>query len=186
MKRTLILAGILCIALVPGCGQESNRESAEKPMDHEADEVESVGISEAPAGEVPEEGVKTDAYRQVARPDQERTASKRGATPVVVGDANFETEVLKSDVPVVVDFWAPWCKPCLIAAPVLERMAAEYAGRLKVCKLDVDKGRQTAMRYRIRSIPTVNFYKNGKVVDQIIGVTPNYEQELRKKIESHL
>jgi len=93
---------------------------------------------------------------------------------------------LKSDVPVIVDFWAPWCRPCLMAAPVLEKMAQEYQVRLKVCKLNVDEGRQTAIKYGIQSIPTLNIYKDGEVIDQIIGVTPNYESDLKKKIEPHL
>jgi thioredoxin 1 len=94
--------------------------------------------------------------------------------------------VLESDIPVMVDFWAPWCRPCLIAAPVLEKMAGEFAGRLKVCKLNVDQARSTAMKYGIRSIPTLIIYKDGKVVDQIVGVSPDYEAQLRRKIESHL
>jgi len=106
--------------------------------------------------------------------------------PINVGDEDFEREALKSNIPVVVDFWAPWCGPCLMAAPVLEKIAQEYQGRLKVCKLNVDEGRQTAMKYGIMSIPTLNIYKNGEVVDQIIGVTPSYESDIKKKIEPHL
>jgi thioredoxin 1 len=106
--------------------------------------------------------------------------------PIDVGDEDFEREVLKSNVPVVVDFWAPWCGPCHMAAPVLEKIAQEYQGRVKVCKLNVDVGGQTATQYGIMSIPTLNIYKNGKVVDQIIGVTPSYESDLKKKIEPHL
>ncbi|MBN2093111.1 thiol reductase thioredoxin, partial [candidate division KSB1 bacterium] len=71
-------------------------------------------------------------------------------------------------------------------APVLEKIAKEYQGRLKVCKLNVDEARQTAVRYNIRSIPTLNFYKQGELVDQMIGVTRNYEFDLKQKIESHL
>ncbi len=101
-------------------------------------------------------------------------------------DANFEQEVLKSEIPVLVDFWAEWCGPCRMAAPVLGKLASEYKGQLKVCKLNVDQGRQTAIKHGIMNIPTLNIYKDGEMVDQIIGVTPSYESDLKKKIEPHL
>jgi len=109
-----------------------------------------------------------------------------GNGPIAVNDESFETEVLQSDVPVLVDFWAPWCGPCLMAAPVLEKIAKEYRGRLKVCKLNVDEARRTAIEHRIMSIPTLHIFKSGQVVDQIIGVTPNYESDLKRKIQPHL
>ena len=109
-----------------------------------------------------------------------------GNGPIAVNDESFETEVLQSDVPVLVDFWAPWCGPCLMAAPVLEKIATEYRGRLKVCKLNVDEARRTAIEHRIMSIPTLHIFKSGQVVDQIIGVTPNYESDLKRKIQPHL
>ncbi len=108
------------------------------------------------------------------------------AKPIQVTDADFETQVLKSDMPAVVDYWAPWCGPCLMAAPVLEKIAGEYEGRLKVCKLNVDEHRQIAINYGIMSIPTLHIFKDGQLVDQITGVTPNYEADLKKKIEPHL
>jgi thioredoxin 1 len=103
-----------------------------------------------------------------------------------ITDADFESQVLESDVPVLVDFWAEWCAPCRMAGPVLEKIAQEYDGRLKVCKLNVDDGRQTAIKYRIMSIPALHIFKDGMVVGQITGVTPNYESDLKKKIEPHL
>jgi thioredoxin 1 len=103
-----------------------------------------------------------------------------------VNDDNFEAEVLRSDVPAVVDFWAQWCAPCLMAAPVLEKIAREYEGKLKVCKLNVDEARQTAIDNGIMSIPALHIFKDGQLVGQIVGVTPNYESDLKKKIEPHL
>jgi thioredoxin 1 len=106
--------------------------------------------------------------------------------PIEVTDADFEGQVVKSDIPVVVDYWAPWCGPCKMAAPVLEKIAGEYSGKLKVCKLNIDEHRDTAIKYGIMSIPTLHIFKDGQVVEQVIGVTPNYEASLKKKIESHL
>ncbi len=105
---------------------------------------------------------------------------------VEVTDENFESEVLGADVPVLVDYWAPWCGPCRMAAPVLEKIADEYDGRLKVCKMNVDENREVASGYRIMSIPTLQLFKNGELVDQVIGVTPNYESDLKRKVEPHL
>ena len=103
-----------------------------------------------------------------------------------VTDDSFETEVLESEVPVLVDYWAPWCGPCRMAAPVLEKIAGEYEGRLKVCKVNVDENREVATRQRIMSIPTMFLFKDGDVVDQITGVTPNFESDLKKKIDPHV
>lgn len=84
-------------------------------------------------------------------------------------DANFKQEVLESKLPVLIDFWATWCAPCRIIAPIVEELSREYDGKLKVCKLDVDSNQNTAIEYGIRSIPTLLFFKNGTVVGQIIG-----------------
>ncbi|MCC6712782.1 MAG: thioredoxin [Candidatus Dadabacteria bacterium] len=94
-----------------------------------------------------------------------------------LSDANFETEVIKSETPVLVDFWAPWCGPCRAIAPSIEEISASYAGRLKVGKLNVDENQQTTMKFGIRSIPTLIVFKGGQAVEQIIGAVPKGEIE---------
>lgn len=92
-------------------------------------------------------------------------------------DGNFEPEILKSDVPAMVDFWAPWCGPCHVIAPVIEELAKEYAGRLKVAKMNVDENPSTPSRYGIRGIPTVIIFKDGQVFDQIVGAVSKSKVE---------
>ena len=87
-----------------------------------------------------------------------------------VADADFEEEVLKSDIPIIVDFWAEWCGPCKMIGPILEDLAPEYDGRAKILKLNVDENRQTAMKYGIMSIPTMLFFKDGSVIEQLVGI----------------
>jgi thioredoxin 1 len=88
---------------------------------------------------------------------------------IEVTDASFENDVLKSDIPVLVDFWAVWCAPCRMIAPIVEELAAEKEGTLKVAKVDVDNNPEIAMKFGIRSIPTLMIFKDGQVVDQMIG-----------------
>jgi thioredoxin 1 len=102
-------------------------------------------------------------------------------SPMELNDGNFESEVLKSDLPVLVDFWATWCGPCRMVGPVVEEIAKDYEGKLKVGKLNVDENSQTAVQYGIMSIPSLLFFKGGKVIDQIIGAVP--KQHFVEKID---
>jgi thioredoxin 1 len=92
-----------------------------------------------------------------------------------VSDASFEGDILKSEVPVLVDFWAPWCGPCRSVAPIVDDLANEYAGKLKVAKINVDESTEVAMRYQITSIPTFIVFKNGEVADRALGALPRSE-----------
>ena len=101
-----------------------------------------------------------------------------------VTDADFAQEIEQHDGLAMVDFWAGWCAPCKMIAPTVEALAQEYAGRLKVAKLDVDASPQTPMKFRVRSIPTLLFFKNGQLVDQVVGAVG--KSQLTSKIEQHL
>jgi thioredoxin 1 len=103
---------------------------------------------------------------------------------VAVDDVNFKEEVLNSDIPALVDFWAEWCAPCLMVAPVLKEIAKEYKEKLKVCKVNVDNAPNTASKYGIMSIPTLAIFKNGKVVDKVVGALP--KAELEPTIKRHI
>ena len=104
--------------------------------------------------------------------------------PMEMTDTNFQQEVLSSDRPVLVDFWAEWCGPCKMIAPIVEELAHEYDGKLKVGKVDVDSNQQVSMQFGVRSIPTLLIFKSGKVVEQVIGAVP--KRLLAEKIAKHL
>lgn len=106
------------------------------------------------------------------------------AKPIELTDDNFENEVVQSNVPVLVDFWAVWCGPCKMVAPVVEDIAKEYDGKVKVGKLDVDHNRQTAAKYSIRSIPTLLVFKGGDVVETVVGALP--KAQIVEKVAKHI
>jgi len=104
--------------------------------------------------------------------------------PIEVDDASFEQKVLKAKVPVLVDFWAPWCRPCLMAAPALEELAGEYADKITFAKVDVDQNAQTAAKYGIMAIPNLVIFKNGEPVSNIVGYQP--KEKLKKSLDAVL
>ena len=104
---------------------------------------------------------------------------------IIIGtNLNFDKEVLQSSLPVLVDFWAPWCGPCRMISPILDEIADEYVGRFKIVKMNTDENQDTAMKYGIMSIPTLVIFKNGEVVDGMIGAVP--KKMLKELLEKHL
>jgi len=101
-----------------------------------------------------------------------------------VTDQNFEEKVIKSPLPVLVDLWAPWCGPCRMVAPVVEKLSEKYKGKVNFCRLNIDENPQTASKYKIMAIPTLMFFKNGEAIDTVVGAVP--ERALQPKIDEIL
>ena len=112
-----------------------------------------------------------------------KTTAHSGAL-VEITDANFDSDVLKSDKPVLVDFWAAWCGPCRAIAPIVEELAGEYQGKVTVGKMDVDRNGATPMRYKVTGIPTLLVFKGGQVVEQIVGYKP--KEVLTQALNKHI
>ena len=110
--------------------------------------------------------------------------SKTMTKPIVVDAATFDQTVLQSKTPVLVDFWAPWCRPCIMAAPVLEELVDEYAGRMTIAKLDIDQNGEIAAKYGIMAIPNLIIFKNGQPLSQIVGYKP--KAELKRALDAAL
>ncbi len=104
--------------------------------------------------------------------------------PITVDDGSFEQAVLQSKMPVLVDFWAAWCRPCLMVAPILDVLVEEYSGRVSIARLDVDQNPKTAARYGIMSIPTLLIFKKGEPISQIVGFRP--KEELKRSLDAAL
>ena len=104
--------------------------------------------------------------------------------PIVIDDSSFDQTVLKSETPVLVDFWAPWCRPCLMIAPILDALADEYDGKISIARLDVDQNPKTASKYGIMSIPTLLLFKKGEPISHIVGSRP--KKQLKQELDSAL
>ena len=104
--------------------------------------------------------------------------------PITVDDSNFDQAVLQADKPVLVDFWAPWCRPCMMIAPILDELAGEYSGKVTIARMDVDQSPKTAAKYSIMSIPTLLLFKNGEPVSHIAGFRP--KEELKRSLDAAL
>ena len=119
-----------------------------------------------------------------ATPAQQPESAAPVGKPIEATDQNFQQEVLNSPIPVLIDFWAPWCGPCKMIAPAVEELAKEHAGKLKVMKMNIDDNMQTPRQFYVRGIPTLLLFKGGQVVEQIVGAVP--KSQMQNAIAKHV
>ena len=134
------------------------------------------------AESVPQNAQRTSLPNKLAEAAKESAGHRNGIFEVT--DANFDQDVLKSDKPVLVDFWATWCGPCRAIAPIVEELAGEYQGKIKIGKMDVDSNSATPMRYRVTGIPTLLVFKGGQVVEQLVGYKP--KETIAQALNKHI
>lgn len=159
-------------------GNEYSRAEMPNPDEARAHTDYVLGRGPKPAGRPAPQPRAETPRADPSRPD---TSPANGDRPLHVTDASFSRDVLGASLPVMVDFWAEWCGPCRMIAPSLEKLAREYAGRVRIAKLNVDENPRTAAQYQVQGIPTMLLVKNGKVVDRIVGALP--EPQLRMQVE---
>jgi thioredoxin 1 len=182
MTKMLLLVAAISIALVLGCGKEAEEEVAGKTAEQKAGSAEKVDISGEPgAVKAPDVKSGTEPAEKTAEPKQKKVSKQVASKPVDINDDSFESEVLKSDIPVLVDFWAPWCGPCRMIAPIVEDLAAKYAGRAVIAKINTDENPVVPADLGIMGIPTLILYQDGEEVDRIVGFAPAHTLEDKLK-----
>lgn len=183
----VIVAAVIAIGLVVVYYVSSPPAAHDTPGD-----ISAVEDQPRPEVEHPEpvasdpETAAGDEEVTVADPPEEPTSDAEEGEPVELTEADFESEVLNSELPVLVDFWAPWCAPCRVVEPVLKELAQRYAGKAKVVRMNVDHNRGLSGKYHIQYIPTLIIIKQGKEVHRTVGAPPNIETELTAAIDDAL